>query len=215
MMKRTPLLIGICGASGSGKTTLANHLVKELKKADKSMRVEQFSLDRYYLGVTEKTLAERATHNFDHPDQIDYPLFEKHLQQIRAGIAVDIPNYDYARSCRTGETDRFSACDVLLVDGLHLYYRDSIRELFSFKVFVHTPLEECEQRRVIRDVLERGQSEEIVRSQYKKHVIPMYKEFIEPKQELSDLIIEGTEKVSVNSRAVLEQLAPVLEKIRR
>ena len=212
IMKNTPLFIGICGASGSGKSYFSDHLVKELRMIYESFRIESFSLDRYYLGVEEKTSAERAAHNFDHPDQIDYPLFEKHLQEIRRGSSVDIPNYDYARSCRTRETDRLDPCDLLLIDGLHLFHNDSIGELFSLKVFIHTPLVECEQRRVVRDVLERGQSEKIVRQQYKRNVIPMFREFIAPKQELADLVIQGTEEVSKNICIFLERLAPVLKK---
>ena len=211
-MKILPLIVGVCGASGSGKSYFSDHFADELRQAYKPIRVEHFSLDRYYLGIAEKTSTERASHNFDHPNQIDYPLFEKHLRELRKGISADIPNYDYAKSCRTEKTDRVEPCDVLITDGLHLFHKDSIRELFTLKIFVHTPLDECEQRRVIRDISERGQSEKIVRYQYQKNVIPMFKEYIEPKQEFADLVIQGTDEISTNNRIVLKQLAPLLKK---
>ena len=70
-MKGLPILIGICGASGSGKSYLSEKLSLELRQSYGHLSIEQFSLDRYYLGAEEKTSAERAKHNFDHPDEID------------------------------------------------------------------------------------------------------------------------------------------------
>ena len=209
-MKGLPILIGICGASGSGKSYLSEKLSLELRQSYGHLSIEQFSLDRYYLGAEEKTSAERAKHNFDHPDEIDYTLFEEHLTRLQAGQRVPVPNYDYARSCRTEKVDWVEPCSVLLLDGLHLCYKESIRNLFSLKIFVDTPLPLCEQRRVERDVLERGQSEEVVREQYKNNVIPMYEAFIKPVMDRADMVVSGDHEASVNIRLLWQRLAPLL-----
>ena len=73
-----------------------------------------------------------------------------------------------------------------------------------------TPLPLCEQRRVERDVLERGQSEEVVREQYKNNVIPMYEAFIKPVMDRADMVVSGDHEASVNIRLLWQRLAPLL-----
>ena len=132
------------------------------------------------------------------------------ITSLQVGQRVPVPNYDYARSCRTEKVDWVEPCSVLLLDGLHLYYKESIRNLFSLKIFVDTPLPLCEQRRVERDVLERGQSEEVVREQYKNNVIPMYEAFIKPVMDRADMVVSGDHEASVNIRLLWQRLAPLL-----
>ena len=86
------LIIGIAGGSGSGKTTLACRL-KALFGEDE---VRLISHDSYYKRHDELPFEERCKLNYDHPDAFDNALLIYHLQELKAGRAIDCPVYDYA-----------------------------------------------------------------------------------------------------------------------
>ena len=72
------LIIGIAGGSGSGKTTLALRLK------------ERFGEDEVRLiSHDELPFAERCKLNYDHPDAFDNALLIYHLQELKAGRAID------------------------------------------------------------------------------------------------------------------------------
>ena len=79
------LIIGIAGGSGSGKTTLACRL-KALFGEDE---VRLISHDSYYKRHDELPFEERCKLNYDHPDAFDNALLIYHLQELKAGRAID------------------------------------------------------------------------------------------------------------------------------
>lgn len=83
------LIIGIAGGSGSGKTTLACRL-KALFGEDE---VRLISHDSYYKRHDELPFEERCKLNYDHPDAFDNALLIYHLQELKAGRAIDCPVY--------------------------------------------------------------------------------------------------------------------------
>ena len=93
------LIIGIAGGSGSGKTTLACRL-KALFGEDE---VRLISHDSYYKRHDELPFEERCKLNYDHPDAFDNALLIYHLQELKAGRAIDCPVYDYADHNRSNE----------------------------------------------------------------------------------------------------------------
>ena len=92
------ILIGVAGGSGSGKTTVASNLVKAFKAED-AVLVEQ---DAYYRELTNMSLEERAKVNFDHPDSIEFELLRKHLENLKNGVAIERPIYDFTTHSRKG-----------------------------------------------------------------------------------------------------------------
>ena len=87
------LIIGIAGGSGSGKTTLACRL-KALFGEDE---VRLISHDSYYKRHDELPFEERCKLNYDHPDAFDNALLIYHLQELKAGRAIDCPGLTVVR----------------------------------------------------------------------------------------------------------------------
>ena len=85
------LIIGIAGGSGSGKTTLALRLKERFGEDE----VRLISHDSYYKRHDELPFEERCKLNYDHPDAFDNALLIYHLQELKAGRAIDCPVYDY------------------------------------------------------------------------------------------------------------------------
>lgn len=180
-----PVFISIVGASCSGKTALANNIAKRFSQRQVSVIAE----DAYYKRQDHLSPDERVLTNYDHPNAFDHDLLGHHIQQLKAGEPVQCPTYDYVTHNRANETVAIEATPVIIVEGILLYHKLSLRNLFGLKLFVDTPLDICLARRVERDVIERGRTVDSVLSQYQKTVRPMYNEFIEPSKYHADLIV--------------------------
>ena len=103
------LIIGIAGGSGSGKTTLACRL-KALFGEDE---VRLISHDSYYKRHDELPFEERCKLNYDHPDAFDNALLIYHLQELKAGRAIDCPVYDYSNHNRSDKVQHIEPAPVL------------------------------------------------------------------------------------------------------
>lgn len=178
-------VIGVAGGSGSGKTTVVRRIVD-------SLGPEQVTLldhDRYYRARNDLRLEERAALNYDHPDALETDLMVEHVRALKAGKAVDVPQYDFTRHARLSETETFQPRRALIVEGILVFTDAALRELMDIKVFVDTDSDTRFIRRLQRDVAERGRTMESVIDQYQHTVKPMHLEFVEPSKRYADVII--------------------------
>ncbi len=148
------LIIGIAGGSGSGKTTLALRLKERFGEDE----VRLISHDSYYKRHDELPFEERCKLNYDHPDAFDNALLIYHLQELKAGRAIDCPVYDYANHNRSNEVQHIEPAPVLIVEGILPFVEPELCALFDYKIFVDTDADERILRRILRDVKERGRS---------------------------------------------------------
>ncbi len=180
-------IIGVAGPSSSGKSELAKQLVQRLPGTS------IVSLDSYYRGMEEIPLAERKKVNFDHPDSLDWELLHEHLLAIAGGRAFDEPVYSFADYARTTQTRRIEPGPFLIVEGLFVLYWPELRAMLDTKVYVRTNPEVCFQRRLARDVAERGRTPQSVREQYERTVRPSAEWFVHPTEKYADLVVSGEE----------------------
>ncbi|MGD1105446.1 MAG: AAA family ATPase [Terracidiphilus sp.] len=181
-----PTVLGIAGCSGSGKTTLANELARTLRGL-------RFHLDDYYLDLTELPLAERVKKNFDDPALIEVPLLARHIAALARGETIDRPVYDFATYTRVpGRSQRVTAGPFLIVEGLFALHYSELLPCYNLRVYVDTPDALCFERRLKRDVEERGRTPELVREQYDRTVRPTSVAYVRPSARKADLVVDGT-----------------------
>ena len=176
-MARKTFVAIIAGASGSGKSSLAQKLQQRLES---TVKVSLLSEDAYYRQQSGLTLKQRNETNYDHPESIDEELLVKQLSDLKAGRSVDVPIYDYNQHDRSEQTEVLEPCDLLLVEGILLLHRVTVRALADLSIFVDVPEEICLERRISRDIAQRGRTRESVLIQYKKTVGPMFRQFVAP-----------------------------------
>jgi uridine kinase len=196
----TAHIIGIAGPSSSGKSELSRQVALRLPGTS------IVSLDSYYRGMEEIPLEERKKVNFDHPDSLDWELLHVHLQAIAAGNAFDEPVYSFADYARTAETKRIDPHDWLIVEGLFVFHWPELRDMLDTKVYVETDPGVCFDRRMRRDVAERGRTPESVREQYERTVRPSAELFVIPTKAHADLVVSGEEPLDRSTAAVIESL---------
>jgi uridine kinase len=195
-----PHIIGIAGPSSSGKTELARQLAHRLPGTS------IVSLDSYYRGMEEIPLAARKKANFDHPDSIEWALLRQHLKAISAGLPFDEPVYSFADCARTSETRRIGPSDFVIVEGLFVFHWPELRDLLDTKVYVETDPGVCFNRRLKRDVADRGRSPESVCEQYERTVRPSAEWFVIPSRKFADLVVSGEEPLEQSTAAVIRAL---------
>jgi len=169
-------LYGICGGSGAGKTTLAVELIRRLG----TDRVSALAFDAYYRDLSHISMEERMQVNYDHPDSLDNELFAQHLSALRAGHSIEVPEYDFATHTRTGATIPVEAREIVVVEGILLFCFPGIHELLDHALFIDVPEDIRLERRVRRDVAERGRDADDVRRQFAEFVAPMHNEHVQP-----------------------------------
>ncbi|KAL6489823.1 hypothetical protein MHYP_G00001680 [Metynnis hypsauchen] len=191
---KQPFLIGVSGGTASGKSSVCEKIMELLgqNKIDHHQRqVATLSQDSFYRELTpeQKAKALKGQFNFDHPDAFDNELIMKTLHDIMQGKTVHIPVYDFVTHSRKDEYVTLYPADVVLFEGILMFYTQEIRDLFQMKLFVDTDPDTRLSRRVLRDISERGRELEQVLSQYITFVKPAFEEFCLPTKKYADVII--------------------------
>lgn len=195
-----PVILGIAGCSGSGKTTLAEELARELEGT-------HFHLDHYYRDLSHFGDEERCRQNFDHPDMLESDLLIEHVGQLAQGNTVYHPQYDFANHTRlAGAAKRLEVDHLLIIDGIFALHYEGLRSLYDLSVYVDAPDEICYQRRLNRDVCQRGRSKESVAAHYAETVRPMAEKYVQPSAKYANLVVDGTESLDWSVEQVLASL---------
>lgn len=194
------VLVGLCGGSCAGKTTLARALLAE--RPDATL----LEFDDYYHDLSAISVEERAKVNYDHPDALDIQLLLTHMDELAAGRAVDVPDYDFATHTRPGGLHRVEASALVIVDGLLLLALAECRERLDLKVFVDAPREVRLARRLEKDVRDRGRDREGVIRQFGASVEPMHETLVFPSSEFADLCFTHPFDVEHATQVILGNL---------
>ena len=177
-------IIGLTGPTGSGKTTLTKQIARRFGE-----HVTVIRHDNYYRSHSDLTYEQRAALNFDCPEAFETELLIEHLKQLRKGIAIDSPLYDYTIHNRSTKTEHILPTKVIIVEGILIFADVTLCELMDIKLFVDTDADVRILRRIRRDVRDRGRSLDNVIQQYLQTVKPMHEQYVEPSRKNADLII--------------------------
>jgi uridine kinase len=181
------VMVGVAGGSGSGKTTVVRRIVEALGPEQTVV----LHHDSYYRDRSRLDPAARVGINYDHPDALETDLLAEHLEALLAGTSVDSPVYDFAEHVRLPDTVRVEPRPVIIVDGFLILNDPRLRRLMDVKVFVDTDADTRLERRLERDVQQRGRSEASVRAQFTGTVEPMHQAFVQPTIRYADIVIRG------------------------
>jgi uridine kinase len=180
-----PFVVGVAGGSGSGKTYFAEALRNQLGQKF----CEILYQDSFYIDQSSRFDFDGGSVNFDHPDAIDFSLLAERIRGLKAQSSVEIPIYDFVTHSRKRETVLVEPKPVILVDGILIFHSQDVRELFDELIFFDTDEKLRFQRRLSRDVHERGRTPEGVKNQFMKQVKPMHDAYVEPSKRFANTTV--------------------------
>ena len=204
------LVIGIAGGTGSGKTTLMKNIVDRFQDL-----VTVISHDNYYKRHDDLTFEEWFAPNHDEPNALDTRLLAYHLDQLRHGMAIQCPVYDFTSHNRSDETIHIEPKPVIIVEGILIFENEPLRELMDIRIFVDTDADIRLCRRVKRDVNKRGRSLESVLAQYQATVKPMHEKYVEPSKKYANLVVPEGGKNLVALDMIMGRIQRHLDEAKR
>lgn len=199
-------IVAIAGGSASGKTTFANRL-QRLLGPDLCTVLSQ---DRYYIDQSAIFRGDGENVNFDHPSALDLDLMAAQIAELRQGLGIEAPIYDFASHKRLKETTRIAVRPVILVDGTLILTHPGICELADHRIFIQASESVRYERRLRRDTRERGRSPEGVRKQFERQVKPMHDQFVEPSRQQAHVVISGERSFDAGIEEWARRLKPAI-----
>lgn len=187
MTQLLPYLIGITGGSGSGKTRIIHELRRRFTEAELCI----ISQDEYYRPREQQVWDDAGYQNFDLPQSIDDTAFSRDIRILMEGKEVHKEQYVFNNPKAEPVMLTFKPAPVILVEGLFVFFFEEIRDLLHLKIFIDAEDIIKLKRRIIRDAGERNYPLEDVLHRYEHHVLPAYRNYIEPFRRQADIIINN------------------------
>ena len=186
---KPPLVIGICGGSASGKTHLKDLLLANAP-AGKAIA---FTLDSYYLPRDWQKKDENGYLNFDLPEAFNTQKMIYDFLDLTSGFSIEQPIYKYKVSPPSIDFKIIEPAPVVIAEGIFLFYFKEIREKLTSKVYIDAPFEVKRQRRIERDVRERGYEVPEIMYRFDNHAQDSFNHYVLPFKHEADHIIESPE----------------------
>ena len=175
-------VFGIAGDSGSGKTTISRGIKRMLGKD----MVASFSMDDYHSLDRSELRARNITPLNPSANHLD--LLADHLEALRRGESIEKPVYDHSIGEIEG-TKHFGPAPVIIVEGLHPFYTERLRQAIDFKIFVDPSRQVKRLWKVRRDVGERGYDADQVRDEILQRE-PDYKLYIDIQKIYAEIVVK-------------------------
>jgi len=104
------------------------------------------------------------------------------------------------------QTETIISARVLIVEGILALHYPALRGLYDFSIYVNAPNQICLNRRIYRDMRERGRTEESVRAQFEATAKPMADLYVIPSSQHASVVVEGTDALDWSVEQVLQRL---------
>lgn len=186
-------LIGICGGTASGKSTIA----KKIEKNFQNIGVVKILSDSYYKDHSNLDFHERSKINFDHPKSVDFDFLIKNLKKLKNNVKIKEPVYSYKTHKRLKKTKTVYPRKIIILEGLHILCNKNLINLIDYGLFFDLDSKTRLNRRISRDVEERGRSAKEIKKRYNEMCEPMYNKFIYPSRLNANIVLD-MKKVNFN-----------------
>ncbi|TNE80398.1 MAG: uridine-cytidine kinase [Bacteroidetes bacterium] len=203
-----PYLVGITGGSASGKTSF----IQSLKEAFGSKDLCLVSQDNYYRPREVQQRDDQGQINFDLPTSINVENFLTDLENLKSGHSIEIKEYLFQNEEKTPQLICMEAAPIIVVEGLFIFHYEQIFKQLDLKIFIDANDDIKLDRRIRRDVDERGVSKEIVLYQWQQHVVPSYQKYLLPYKEAADIVINNNEHFLTSLEVIKNHFQKILHK---
>lgn len=201
-----PYIVGIAGGSASGKTSFLKDLKENMPKGSVCI----ISQDNYYKPIHEQFIDENGEVNFDLPDSINREHFYNDLTKIKNGESITIKEYTFNNKDKEPGMLVVKPAPIIVMEGLFIFHYEEIRKSLDLRVYIDARENVKLERRIKRDIQERGYPEQSVIYQWNNHVVPSYKKFLRPYRDDCHIIVTNNSHYSKGLDVLVNHLKAVL-----
>ena len=116
---------------------------------------------------------------------------KEHLILLKSGNEIKKPIYDFKTHKRQKNTNTINPNTLIFLEGTLIFYFIELINMINLKIFIETKESIRYQRRIDRDIKQRGRTISNVKEQYQSTVKPMHEKYIEPLRSVAEVIISG------------------------
>ena len=167
-------IVLIAGPSSSGKTTFARRLCIQLRV--NGLKPLYMGTDDYFLERSKTPLGDDGMPDYENLEAIDVELFNRNMNDLLAGNAVDLPEFDFVAGMKNfgHRITKIRANQPVVIEGIHALNEkltEYIDDAEKFKIYispftqlnidVHNRIPTTDARmlrRIVRDYKYRGNS---------------------------------------------------------
>lgn len=201
-------MLALGGGSCSGKTTARKLVAEHFREA--GIETLDIRFDNYYRDQGHLSVAERENVNYDNPATVDLAWLRRNLQLLRQGEIVEAPLY--TMKTHTRDRSRTSLCypkHVIIVDGIFAFKADEKQDgiedddgapLFDMKIYFEADKEKCLERRIKRDIEERGRTKAQARRQWNETVYPGFLTYLQPERDRAHMVLTWNHPIEENEK---------------
>ena len=102
---------------------------------------------------------------------------ERPVFRRRGGLRL-VAGSPERRHLREDSTELIYPPEVLILEGIHIFYDKRLCDMMALKVYMHVDIDVCLLRRIFRDIKSRGRTIENISEQYLATVKPMFEKYI-------------------------------------
>ncbi|MGV3703843.1 MAG: uridine kinase family protein [Arcticibacter sp.] len=202
-----PFVIGVAGGSGSGKTFFLNCFLHHFS----SDQVSLISQDDYYRPIEEQPRDENGWVNFDLPQCIEEDKLLHDLSILLLGDSIQKKEYTFNVDNEKAKMLTINSAPIIIVEGLFVFHFKKLASLFDMKIFMDADEEITLNRRLKRDIKERGYDHDMIMYQWVNHVLPAYNSYLLPYKDTAHKVILNNSHVADDIIEVTKQLAEELK----
>jgi len=200
--EQKPYIVGIAGGSASGKTSF----IRELKANFKQSEISIISQDNYYFPKEKQELDENGIINFDLPQSIDRDQFHTDMKNLIEGNSISCTEYTFNVNSENAAKLITNPAPIIIMEGLFVFHYKEIRDLLDLRVYIDVRDSIKLERRINRDIKERGYPEKEVKYQWEHHVVPSYKKYLRPYRDDAHVIITNNHHYSKGLEVLTDHL---------
>lgn len=196
------MIVGICGGSGSGKTTL----LKRLKNHFKDLNPSVFTMDNYYLPITEQRKDNQGEYNFDLPTALNESKLTEDLVQLINGDEILVKEYHFNSPPDKHVLLTIKPSELIIVEGLFLFHYMGVKNQLDYSIFVDVEPKTQLDRRLYRDQETRGYSRDAILYQWENHVKPCYDNYLRPYQKDADFSFRNDSRADYDFDVLIKEI---------
>merc|ERR1719478_934904 len=195
----TPVMIGLAADSGCGKSTFMRRITQCFGgdpkpptggNPDSNTLLSDLTtvvcLDDYHC-LDRFGRKEEGVTALD-PKAQDFDLMYEQTKAIKDGKSIQKPIYNHV-SGLIDPPEEIAAPAIYVIEGLHPFYDERVRELLDFKIYLDISDDVKFAWKIQRDMAERGHSLESIKASIEARK-PDFDEFVDPQKQYADVVIQ-------------------------